>query len=285
MGTDTNMIKLLPIFLVVLGCAVTNTRGENPIDFSSSDNLKAVYDAGFRPWRSTMFSCIVTDKTVSVILPENTQFSLPAQVATFSVLAGDQMSRIELDGEVMSTGEAIAKLREICSALNLPATGFDQFASTFADRAPKSTIWNTRGQKGDISIFVSTDRLDFIDHLGAQIYVTLDWKRKGIPPKFPTTPMTPPAGYENESMAQPPPTHNPNPHQPYHSPEEYKAMIDKMKAEGTNAPSTAPNAPSSPATAAAPQVQPATGTPWWIYVVVVLGLAVIGGLWYRFRPK
>jgi hypothetical protein len=46
------MIKLLPIFLVVLGCAVTNTRAENPIDFSSSDNLKAVYDAGFRPWRS-----------------------------------------------------------------------------------------------------------------------------------------------------------------------------------------------------------------------------------------
>jgi hypothetical protein len=281
------MIKLFPIFLVVLGCAMTNTRAESPIDFSSSDNLKAVYDAGFRPWRSTMFSCIVTDKTVSVILPENAQFSLPAQVATFSVLAGDQMSRIELDGEVMSTDEAIAKLRELCSVLNLPTTGFDQFASTFADRAPRSTTWNTRGLKGDVSIFVSTDRLDFIDHLGAQVYVTLDWKRKGIPPKFPTTPMTPPTGYENESMAQPPPSYNPTPHQPYHSPEEYKAMIDKAKTEGTNAIPPAPNLPSQFPPPTAPHVQPPseTGIPWWLYGIIVLSLAIMVGLWYRSRLK
>ena len=44
------------------------------------------------------------------------------------------------------------------------------------------------------------DRLDFFDHLGAKVYVSIIWKRQGLPPKYPTTPMTPPAGYENVSM-------------------------------------------------------------------------------------
>jgi len=278
------VIKLVFAILGTYALSALDGRAEGPIDFRSSDNLKAVYDAGFRPWRSTMLTCNVTDKNISIVLPEDAQFSLLSEVATFSVLANDQLGRVDLTGEVMSTDEAVAKINEICNNLRLPAEGLDQAIPSFEDRASKPTIWNTRGKKGNISVFITLDRLDFIDHLGAKVYVTLDWKREGIPPKFPTTPMQPPAGYEHESMAPPPPTSNPNPHQPYYSPEEYRAMIDKAKAGGTNiAPPPARVVPPS----TSPVVAPVEENQFpWLAVLLVLLAAVAGVLtWLRYRRK
>lgn len=280
------MTKALLIFIAVLGLVGMKAQAENPIDLSTSDNLKAVYDAGFRPWRSTLHSCTVTDKNISVILSENAQFSLSTQIATFSVLPGDQLSSADFISEVMSTDEAVAKIHEICSALGLPFDGLAQAVPTFNDRASKPTIWNTRGQRGAISVDVTLDRLDFIDHLGAKVYVTLQWKRGGIPPKFSTSPMQPPAGYETESMV--PPGVNPNQKGfPAHDMQYYKDLIAKKKAQDSTAPipTTPPPSPSP----SAPQVQPAseTGIPGWVYGLIVLSIVVVIGagyyLWSRKR--
>lgn len=280
------MTKFFSILFAVLGFVVGSARAESPIDFSTSDNLKAVYDAGFRPWRTTMDSCTVTDKNISVILPGNAQFSLPSEIATFSVLAENRLSSADFIGQVMSTDDAIAKVREICSAVEMPVNGLDQAIPTFAERASKPSIWNTRGKRGEISVSITLDRLDFIDHLGAKVYVTLQWKRNGVPMKFLTSPVQPPPGYENASMVHPPTSNNPNPHQPYHSPEEYKAMIAKRNAGDTNSAPAVPT-PSLAPVAPTQQTQPASesGIPWWIYVILTLSVGLIAGLWYRSRPK
>lgn len=272
-------MKFLSIYLVVLGFILTSARAENPIDFSNSDNLKAVYDAGFRPWRNGPDSCHLDHVNVTIILPEGVQFSLPVEMVDFSVLAENKLSSANFVGEVMSTDETIVKLREICNALNLPTNSLDQFAATFADRAAKSVIWNTRGQKGEISVFVSTDRLDFIDHLGAEIYVTLQWKRKGAPMKFLTSPVQPPPGYEHESMAPP----GVKPGQkgfPAHDMQYYKDLIAKKKAEEANP--AAPVAP--PPVSVVLSVEEKETSPWSIILLLLAAAAAVFA-WIKYRRK
>ena len=100
------------------------------------------------------------------------------------------------------------------------------------------------------------DLLSLVDHFEAKVYVFLQWKREGAPMKFLTSPIQPPLGYENESMA--PPKVNPNQKgYPEHSPEYYKDLIDKMKAGGTNVISPAPIVPPQSPSPSAPQPQPA----------------------------
>jgi hypothetical protein len=167
------MSRALFLLITALGFVGAAAATEKPIDFTRSDNLKTVYDAGFRPWRSTMFSCTVTDKNISVVLPEDAQISLPAQIATFSVLARDQMSRVDIISEVMPTDGGVAKTHEICDALGISTIGLNQSVPIFGEHSSKPSYWYGRGQKGNIAIQVSIDYLDFIDHIGTKVYAIM----------------------------------------------------------------------------------------------------------------
>jgi len=284
--TKMNVKLAIKLAFSILGTyviCVLNGRAENPIDLRSSDNLKVVYDAGFRPWRSTMLTCDVTDKSISVITPGGAQFQLPTEIATFSVLANDQLDSINLIGEVMSLEETVTKTREICEALGISTKGLEQMNITFTDRASKPSLWYGRGKKSNISIQVSLDRLDFIDHLGGKVYVMLDWKREGIPPKFPTTPMQPPAGYEHESMAPPPPTFHPN--HPYIIPTLFHSLIDKARGLGTHIASPAPAQVELPSTS--PVVHPVEEKPYSRPLVLLTLLVTVAGVlaWLVRRGK
>ena len=273
------MIKFCSILLMSLGFVATSARAENPIDFSTSDNLKAVYDAGFRPWRNGMSSCHLDHVKVTVILPENAQFSLPAQMAGFTVLAGDQLSGADFYSEVTSTDEAVARTSEICVALGISTAGLDQAVPSFADRFSKPSYWAGRGKKGGISIQVTLDILPFFDHLEAKVYVFLQWKREGVPMKFLTSPVQPPPGYENASMA--PPGVNPNQQGfPKHDLDYYKNLIDQKKAEEAN-----PSTSVVPSPAAPQQPTNETGDPFGTYAIIALSLALISSLWYFLRPR
>jgi len=262
-----------------LGFVATSARAENPIDFSTSDNLKAVYDAGYRPWRNGFDSCHLDHVKVSVILPENGQFSLSAEMADFSVLAGNQLNSADFIGEVTSTEEAVTKTREICSELGVSTDGLDQAVPTFADRTSKASIWGKPGKKGDISIYVTLDLLYFIDHIGAKVYVSLQWKRIGNSMKFLTNPVQPPPGYENASMD--PPKVNPNQQGfPKHDLDYYKNLIDQKKAEEAN-----PSTSVVPSPAAPQQPTNETGDPFGTYAIIALSLALISSLWYFLRPR
>ena len=227
-----------------------------------------------------MLSCTLTEKSISVILPGKNEFSLLTQIATFSVLADDQLGRADFISKVISTDEAVAKIHEICNAYNLSSAGLGERISNSGGVAPALGNWNTRGNVGNILINVTLDRLTSSE---AKVYVTLDWKREGIPPKFPTTPMKPPAGYENVSMY--PPGVNPNQQGfPSHDMQYYKDVIAKKKTEEGNSPPIV--APTSTVDSSQIQSVSKPNVPLWrfgIGIMIALGILVV--LWYRLRQK
>jgi len=71
-------------FWATLFCLGTNLVAD-PIDFTSSHNLKVVFDAGVRPWRLQGLEsrdCIVTDQEISIQFTDSQAFSVVSQFET-----------------------------------------------------------------------------------------------------------------------------------------------------------------------------------------------------------
>lgn len=100
-----SVVGLVLLIAITICSMSATTYGENTIDFSKSTHLKVVYDAGLRPWRvrpDEKNSLNLTDQQVRLIAPGTTPFRFDVQIANFSLLAGNEISKADFISHLQS---------------------------------------------------------------------------------------------------------------------------------------------------------------------------------------
>jgi hypothetical protein len=293
----------LPLLLVGIFAATPNGMSQSTIDFSKSTNLKAVYDAGLRPWRvrsDEISTLLITDQLVRVIAPNGKAFTISVEIGDFDVLSENQLSTADFISQPTSLEKALLLAKESCQALGINTTrgdgmgSIDDKAAEFAslgNQTPVPQFWNGRSEVNGIRYSVTLHPMFGYKETFAKVYVTLDFYQRGKPMKFLTEPIKPPPGYENVSMERPP--RDPN-QKPFPNPEySFENMVKRVEAakaaEGRS--STPTMTPSASAPTATPkpspivQAEPSKSTPWPWIIGAILFLAVAGGILLKLLRK
>lgn len=211
--------KLLALFFF-LQVMLLPSMGQHTIDFSKSTNLKAVYDAGLRPWRflKEMDDLNLTNESIRIVLPDASPFEMAVDICTLGVMAENQLSRADFSTDMDTLPAAAERTREICRALGIPTEDLDKAIDTFArmgDQSPNPQYWNARIKKGTFDVSVSFKPLFALGKTLGRVYVTLTFHDSSKPMKLLKEPVKPPPGYEHVSMDPPPlkpkPTQLPDP--------------------------------------------------------------------------
>lgn len=295
-------LALLALLFVEFLAGASSSVAQNTIDFSRSTNLKAVYDAGLRPWTArpdqTGF-LLITDQQVSVVTPNSGKFSMNVEIGNFGLLAANELSSAEFISQPVSISEATAKAREICQALQINMEigagmgGFEEKAAQLArlgNQAPVPQYWNGRSEVNGVRYSVTLYPLFGLHETRGKVFVSLSFTDPGKPMKFLTEPVKPPPGYEHMSM-EPPETNSSKPFpDPAYRFDKIKQRIGESKAAGgrasppTMTPSSPlPTAPSKPSSVVQTESAKSFPGPWIIGAVLLL--AVAGGILFKLRRK
>jgi len=275
---------------------------ENTIDFSKNTDLKAIYDAGLRPWRvrpDEISNLLVTEQNVRVIAPNGKTFSMSVEIGDFALLADNQLNTADFISQPTSLDNALRLAKEVCHSLGINTAhgdgmgGIEEKASEFAtlgNKTPFPQFWNGRSEINGIRYSVTLHPLFGYKDTAAKVYVTLDFYQRGKPMKFLTEPIKPPLGYEHMSM-EPPET---NPSKPFPDPVySFENMVKRVEAAkaAEDRSSTPTMTTSAPAPTANPKPSPvvqgesskSSPFPWIIGAFLLV--AVVGGVLFKFRRK
>ena len=267
---------LIPVLLTVY-LALTSMNGmtENTIDFSKSTNLKAVYDAGLRPWRirpDERSTLLVTNQQVRLVAPGTTPFTLDVEIGNFDVHAGNELGEAEFSSQPTSLTQATVKAREVCEALGIPLNGFQEKATqlaTLGDQTPVPQYWNGRGERSGIRFSVTLVSLFAWEEPRGKISVVFQFSQPGKTLDALTDPIRPPLGYEHVSM-EPPET---LPDKPFPDPAYSRESVAKrLEANGSDNQSPRPSTPAAADAHAVQGRQPG----WdWSWMLAILALVVL----------
>jgi hypothetical protein len=282
--------------------ATPHMMAENTIDFSKSTNLKALYDAGLRPWRvrpDEISNLLVTEQQVRVIAPNGKSFSMSLEIGDFAVLAENQLNTADFISHPTSLDNALRLAKDICQSLGVNVARGDGMGSvdekaseisTLGNKTPVPQYWNGRSEINGMRYSVTLQPLFGYKETLAKVNVTLDFYQRGKPMKFLTVPIKPPPGYEHMSM-EPPET---NPSKPFPNPEySFENMVKRVEAakeaEGRAATPTMTPSASAPTTTLKPspvsQTESQKSFPWSWIIGAILLLAVAGGVLFMFLRK
>jgi hypothetical protein len=296
------LARLVALFFTVF-MATSYSTAESTIDFSKSTNLKAVYDAGLRPWRvrpDEVSNLLITNQRVRVVAPNGGIFAMDVEIGDFGVLAGNQLSSADFISQPTSLEEALRQAKEAAKALGIDIArgdgmgGLVEKASEFAalgDQSSAPQSWRGQSEINGVRYGVTLYPLFGLNETRGKVYVTLDFYERGKPMKFLTEPIKPPPGYEHMSMEPP----RPDPNQkPFPNPEySFENMVKRVEAakaaEGqSSTPTTTPSASApTPMPKASPVVQAdqPKSFPWPWIIGAILVLAVVGGVLFKFLRK
>lgn len=263
-------------------------KAEPTIDFSTSSNLKAVYDAGLRPWRinpNERSILDVVDQRITVIAPGGGRFAMDVEIGSFSVLADHELGAADFISQPMSLEEASELLKEVAKALNIDlnvGAGMESFEvkldqmKRMRHGMPAPQYWNGRGISGGVRTSVSLTPLFGIPDLTpvrAKVNAQILFEKPGEITKSFGGPLTPPPGYEDVSMERPPRDPNQKP---------FPAPV--QESTPTITPSTPPPT-ATPKASPVVQAEPSKSFPWpWIIGAILL-LAVAGGILLKLQRK
>ncbi len=255
---------------------------QHTIDFSKSTDLKAIYEAGLRPWTARpgeeMRSLLITDQEVKIIFPGSRPFSLNVESASFPVLADYRLASVDFISEPCSLDEALAKAEEVCSAMGMGTNGLREAVQTYktiGNRTPPPQYWNAPSiEKDGIRYDVTLRPLFALEKIIAQVYVVAEFYEAGKPMKFLTAPIKQPPGYEHVSMEPPPPGSSKKPgfNPAGYMLEDIKAGHNK-KAELKVKPTYEPESSEQPSSSA-----------WFVWFLVVIA-ASAGAVWLFLRKS
>ena len=240
--------------------AQTPAPAEYVVDLSKSDNLKTIFDAGVRPWRMPGLeddSCMLENINVKFLLPEELGFSLQTDVFVIKVLEGNQLARFDITCKTKSFAESGSDIRKVCKDLGISTDGLDLFL------AGKGGLgWRGTKQINKMNIDIMIESEPSVSGPAAALSCDIEWNIPDSSMRFLSSPIQPPAGYENVSMDPPP--RNPNARQvPEHDTQYYQdqtSQMIKQHSTGTAAPQ-ASNSPPKPASNATPTITPKPSTP------------------------
>jgi hypothetical protein len=182
--------------------------GRFTIDLRQGDNLKVIFDAGLRPWRTPeleSISCEVGPTNLTVILPTGETFDTSVEMASFRVFEGNVLSHADFIGKVVNLQDAATSTRKICAALKIPTEDFEKALANVGTWQNPGKSWCGTFEAGGVLCDVIFTPIHKSDRTDAEVNITIGWRRQT---KFPLhsslEPIQPPLGYENVSMKEPP---------------------------------------------------------------------------------
>lgn len=265
------------------------------VDLSQSDNLKAFFDAGLRPWRLPGLensNCELMNKELNIVLPENLAFHLKAEIVDISVLAENQLATIEISCPAKPGKDAANETRQICQDLQISTDGLDDFAS-----GKRGIAWGgIKTINKQLFVQIRLQSVPSLSGFSAMLTATIAWNYPDATMKFLTGPIQPPPGYENVSMDEPP--RDPNRKQvPEHDASYYQNLTTQIYNQRSSAAvpptavnsqtiSNAPNSPTSPLAKTAAVAPPSPAPTFWLNPWFgLLALLIIIATVYVLRKK
>jgi len=269
-------------------------RAENMINFENGDTLKAVYNAGLRPWitPNSTGRCSIGESVIGLDLPDGKSIAnFPVQYGSFQVLADYSLTSASFSSGLIDLPTATETAIQIASSLGLSTAEITRLAS----EASPTTVSTPREWTGEVDFEKFKLRLLFtpvprFSEVKGQTEVRIEWKRPMTGMRFWTEPMRPPPGYENESMAKPASTPPKGPQVPEHSQEYYESLTSaENEAEPDVAVSPAPigqmpkqsSPPEDPTET--PSLEPESDFP--IIPVAVIAVLIVAGAVFFLRRK
>src|SRR5258708_738839 len=159
--------------------AQTASPSQYTVDFSKSDNLKAVFDAGLRPWRypGELGRCELGKENITVILSGNVNFPISIDFAQIHVLDQNQISEIDLTTDFIEFPQAARQIHNLCQAVGIPTKEFDAYVDSVNHGGPvRQTLSQLNTKVGKVDINVGYD-----SPLGPEprirMWVNLNWPR------------------------------------------------------------------------------------------------------------
>ncbi|MBI1817518.1 MAG: hypothetical protein HYR72_21290 [Deltaproteobacteria bacterium] len=199
--------------VLLLACLRADAPAQGPapsphtVDFSQSDNLKAVFDAGLRPWRLAGLekrNCDLGEENLNITLPNGRQFAIDIVSASIRVLDGNALSSVALFGTTEPVPKAVQRVREICRAAGLSDKDLDRVANDLGTMPDPAKTWFQDGTVNAIGVSVTFHPMYYFpDRVEAQVWVELQWRRPQESVEFLKGPIQPPPGYEGVSMDSP----------------------------------------------------------------------------------
>ncbi|MBI1816018.1 MAG: hypothetical protein HYR72_13645 [Deltaproteobacteria bacterium] len=109
------------------GVGVVSATERRTIDLRQGNNLKIIFDAGLRPWRTRGLedsSCgVFHEEPLTIVLPSGEQIEIDIERAHFTVLAGNALNAADFFGVTEPVSRAVERVRSICGAVGLSDEG------------------------------------------------------------------------------------------------------------------------------------------------------------------
>lgn len=228
---------------------VASMHAANTIDFRNDGTLKAVYDAGLRPWLSSSSNdrCSIGESNLNIILPGDKRISgFPAEHGSFQVLADYALVNAEFASGLIGLSDATALAQRIATELGLPTDGITRLAA----QASPTTVSSPRDWTGEIKaeglqLFVRFTPVPRFSEIKGKVAISLEWNRPMTGMRFWEQRMTPPPGYEKEDMERPAPTPREGRQVPDPGPEYYEALLEAQRGPRPT-PGEAPSTTTTP---------------------------------------
>lgn len=263
------------------------------IDFTSGHNLRVVYEAGLRPWRTNpaeRFTLMVDQERLGITLPQAKRFEMEVEHASFRLLDENELGSADFTSQPMTVEQGQELTKEICEALDVSTDGLDEFVARFHElvrnpaqgkRNEPRTWTRFRVKKGDIRYHIVFHPLRGWDRSFSTVTFTAEFYEEGKPMKRLTEPVKQPPGFEHVSMER-------DKNKPSRGPSWMKPITGADLARGLEVPKAATITPDN--AAASPVLPPSTPPPtsaptlptkqpanlvWWIVCLTILAAGVV----------
>jgi hypothetical protein len=276
--------------LLLVALAQTAVPEQHTIDFSVSNGLKTIYDAGLRPWKyspSESISCDLGPENLKIILPQDKNFTFKIESANIDVLSDGQISRISLNGAYIPLSEAAEQIQSVCDTLGISTGSFNDYVNEIQKQEKATPAKAMMATVNGIKIDIGFDRPLPVDP-HTRVWIVMTWPRPNPYPKITGAPIHPPPGYEDVSMDPPPnPSYiKPDPNFPnyYQKPAQNSPSVlasSNPAANSSVALNPAVKPTSSPASVPAPPSAAPLVAYRWLLALLVLAL----GAWWLLRRK
>ncbi len=178
------------------------------VDFGKSENLKVLFDAGLRPWRTLGLEsaeCEIGREQLTIRLPGGDEFEMDIERASFDIVEGNAIVSARFFGIDEPVPRAVDRVKRICTAMGLSAEGLDDLASNLGTEIDPTKRWHRSGRRNGVRVWVTFYPMFYRRGVEVQTWVGMQWPRRPGEYHFLKESIQPPPGYEHVLMDPPTP--------------------------------------------------------------------------------
>lgn len=193
------------VSVLLAGAAIAAPAGDARylIDFSESDNLKVLFDAGLRPSRVLGLEsqeCEIGTARLAIRLPGSPEFDIDIERASFDILRGNAIASARFFGVDEPVPLAVERVKRICAAMGLSTEGLDALVGNLGTAIDPKKRWHRSRRRNGVQASVTFYPMFYRRGVEVQTWVGIQWLRRTGEYHLLEEPIQPPPGYEHVLM-------------------------------------------------------------------------------------